>query len=93
MQYHQMLKEKHEAEAKSAAEAARKKKELESKVAVVETKKEDDVKARELAAEKAAEELLKMEERQTATKKAFKGGDGSSGLKKGFLNSNSGKKK
>ena len=93
MQYHQMLKEKHEAEAKSAAEAARKKREMESKVNV-EKQKVDDVKAKELAAEKAARELLEMEEKSQAdSKKAFKGGDGASGLKKGFLNSGSGKKK
>lgn len=92
MQYHQMLKEKHETEAKNAAEAARKKREIESKVNV-QQQEVDDVKAKELAAEKAAQELLKMEERQAATKKAFKGGDGSSGLKKGFLNASSGKKK
>jgi hypothetical protein len=50
MQYHQMLKDKHEAEAKAAAEAARKKREMELKVQS-EQQKIDDVKARELAAE------------------------------------------
>jgi hypothetical protein len=83
-----MLKEKHETEAKNAAEAARKKREIEAKVNA-EKKHVDDAMAKELAAEKAAQELLKMEERQTESKKAFKG----DGLKKGFLNASAGKKK
>jgi hypothetical protein len=87
MQYHQMLKDKHEAEAKVAAEAAKKKREIDLKVHS-EQQKVDDVKARELAAEKAAQELLEMEERGAAaesSKKAFTSG---SGMKKGFLNGN-----
>jgi peptidoglycan hydrolase CwlO-like protein len=88
MQYHQMLKDKHETEAKNAAEAARKKREIEGKVNA-EKRKIDDAKAKEDSAEKAVQELLKAEERQQDSKKAFKG----EGIKKGFLNANAGKKK
>mmetsp|Transcript_7403 Transcript_7403/g.16837 ORF Transcript_7403/g.16837 Transcript_7403/m.16837 type:complete len:294 (-) Transcript_7403:90-971(-) len=83
MQYHNMLKQKHEMEAKEAKEAAKKKKQIEDKVSA-EKQKEDDEKARELAAQKAAEELIKAEEREKASKKAFSG----KGMKKGFLNNN-----
>merc|ERR1712176_1271972 len=89
MQYHNMLKQKHEMEAKAALEAAKKRKEIEDKVNA-EKKKIDDAKARELAAEKAAEELIKQEERQKDSKGAFKGG---SGMKKGFLDSKKAKSK
>jgi hypothetical protein len=60
MQYHNMLKQKHEMEAKEAAEAAAKQKALDEKRKTIEAKvnaakKEvDDAKAQELAAEKAA---------------------------------------
>jgi len=81
MQYHSMLKQKHEMEAKAASEAAKKKKEVENKVAA-EKKKVDDAKAKELAAEKAAEELIKAEEREKQSKKSFGAGGG---MKKGFL--------
>lgn len=91
MQYHQMLKQKHETEEKQAAEAAKKRKEIEFKVNEAKNKKvltpEEIAKAKEQAAEDAAKELLKMEERSDS-KKAFKG----DGMKKGFLNSG-GKKK
>merc|ERR1712218_398035 len=80
MQYHNMLKQKHEMEAKASAEAAKKKKEIEDKVNA-EKKKIDDAKARELAAEQAAAELIKAEEREKESKKSFKAG---SGMKKGF---------
>lgn len=82
MQYHNMLKQKHEQEAKVVSEQARKKKEIESKV-MAEKKKIEDAKAKELAAERAAEELIKAEEREKESKKAFSG----SGMKKGFLDS------
>jgi hypothetical protein len=90
MQYHQMLKQKHETEEKQAAEAAKKRKEIEAKVNAAKQKVlsiEDIAKAKEDAAEEAAKELLRMEERNNS-KKAFKG----DGMKKGFLTS-SGKKK
>lgn len=61
MQYHTMLKQKHEMEQKAAAEAAAKKKELTA---------EEKAKA----AEKAAEELIKEEEREKESKNAFAGG-------------------
>lgn len=80
MQYHNMLKQRHEMEAKAAAAQAEKKKKEDAKVAA-EKKKEEDAKAREVAAEKAAQELIKAEEREKESKKAFKDG----GMKKGFL--------
>lgn len=88
MQYHNMLKQKHEMEAKAVADAERKKKELENKK-TNEEKKTIDAKAKVLAAEKAAEELIKAEEREKESKKAFSGGT----MKKGFLDGKSGKKK
>jgi Preprotein translocase subunit Sec66 len=127
MQYHQMLKQKHEM--KAAEEQAKKKKEIELRVqaaqaeraaaaaaaaagvpvaspsvtvpisassptAVATTPKAGGVSADEEAerirlAEKAAEELIKMEEREKESKKAFS----SKGMKKGFLDNNKGKKK
>lgn len=81
MQYHNMLKQKHEQEAKEAAEAAAKKKAITAKVNAA--KKEiTDAKAQEEAAEKAALELIKAEEREKHSKKSFKG---NSSMKKGFL--------
>ena len=81
MQYHQMLKQRHEQEAKAAEAAAA------AKNAAPEKKKtpEELKKEKELAAEKAAQELLKQEEKE----KAFSVG---TKLKKGFLESK-GKKK
>lgn len=88
MQYHQVLKQKHEAEAKAAEEQAKKRKEIEMKVQAAKAAQEvDAAKAKELAAEKAAEELIKAEEREKQSKKAFSSG----GMKKGFLDK--GKKK
>jgi len=81
MQYHNMLKQKHEEEANQVAAAAAQKKDIENKINAAK-RKEETAKARELAAEKAAQELIKMEEREKQSKKAFK--DGS--MKKGFLN-------
>jgi hypothetical protein len=87
MQYHQMLKQKHEMEQKAAEEQAKKRKEIEQKVAQYKTKEEIE-KEKEEAAEKAADELIKAEEREKQSKKAFKSG---TGIKKGFLDK--GKKK
>lgn len=63
MQYHNMLKQRHEMEAKAAQAAAEKKKVEEDKI-LLEKRKIDEKKAKELAAEKAAEELIKQEERE-----------------------------
>lgn len=84
MQYHQMLKQRHEQEAKAAEAAAAAKNE--KKKTPEELQKE-----KEQAAEKAAAELLKQEEKEKQKDKAFSGG---TKLKKGFLDTNSkGKKK
>jgi flagellar biosynthesis GTPase FlhF len=88
MQYHQMLKQKHEQEAKQAEEAAAKRKEIEAKVAEA-RKLPQTPEEKEAAADKAAQELLKDEERNQESKKAF---GSSGGMKKGFLDSK-GKKK
>lgn len=87
MQYHQMLKQKHEMEAKAAEAQAQKRKEIEQKVA--EAKKQMTPEDKEKAAAKAAEELIKAEEREKEGKKSFTSG---SGMKKGFLGGK-GKKK
>mmetsp|Transcript_2427 Transcript_2427/g.4159 ORF Transcript_2427/g.4159 Transcript_2427/m.4159 type:complete len:289 (-) Transcript_2427:52-918(-) len=87
MQYHNMLKQKHEREAQEAAEQAKKKKAIEAKVNA-EKQKELDAKERELAAERAARELIEAEEREKAKKSFSSAGS----MKKGFLNSNSKKK-
>jgi len=83
MQYHNMLKNKHEREAKQREDAVTQKK---VQVQQEEKKKtkgdlEKEARQKEVAAEKAAEELIKMEEREKASKKAFSNG----GMKKGFL--------
>lgn len=88
MQYHNMLKQRHEMEQKAAMEQARKKKMEEDKVLSVK-RAEDEKKARELAAERAAQELIKAEEREKESKTAFNNGK----IKKGFLNASSNKKK
>lgn len=85
MQYHNMLKQRHEMEAKAMAAAAEKKKAEEDKI-LAEKKKIDDKKAKEMAAEQAAADLIKQEEREKDSKSAFNGG-----MKKGFLTG--GKKK
>merc|ERR1712087_649080 len=68
MQYHNMLKQKHEMEQKAAADTAAKKKEIEQRVnaAKKETKEE--------AAERVAKELVEAEEREKDSKKAFSNG-------------------
>lgn len=82
MQYHGMLKQKHEMEEKAKAAAAI----AEEKKVVPETEEEKaarvvaEKRAKELAAEKAAQDLIKQEEREKDSKQAFNGG-----MKKGFL--------
>ena len=81
MQYHQMLKQKHEAEAAKLDENAQKRKEIQDKENAEKRKKqeaEDKVKA----AEKAAQELLREEENKKGAKKSFSSGGA---MKKGFL--------
>ncbi|KAL3762545.1 hypothetical protein ACHAWU_002417 [Discostella pseudostelligera] len=94
MQYHNMLKQKEEqAKAQAAAQVkaiAEKKKAEDDKKAAEQAryneikKKVDDEKARIANAEKVAAELVKQEEREKDSKKAFSG-KGGSGMKKGFL--------
>lgn len=84
MQYHQMLKDRHEQEAKQVEAAARRQAEQAKKLSPEEEKKQ-----KEAAAEKAAKELLKEEERSKDSKKSF---GTNSGMKKGFLDKNSKKK-
>mmetsp|Transcript_27025 Transcript_27025/g.76032 ORF Transcript_27025/g.76032 Transcript_27025/m.76032 type:complete len:284 (+) Transcript_27025:238-1089(+) len=81
MQYHNMLKQKNEAEQKAAAEAAAKRKEIEAKVNSIKAKEqaEEDKFAK---AERLAKELIEQEEREKQSKKAFSSGGG---MKKGFL--------
>jgi len=73
MQYHGMLKNRHEVEAKARETAAEQK-----KLADEEAKKPKLTP--EEKAEKAAQELIKQEEREKSSKGAFSGG-----MKKGFL--------
>ena len=81
MQYHNMLKNRHEMEEKQRAVQAEKLKAEAEAAKKPKLSPEEEQKAKEAAAEKAAEELLKMEEREKQSKKAF----GTSGMKKGFL--------
>lgn len=85
MQYHNMLKQRHEMEAKALEAQAEKKKQEENK-ALAEKRKEEEARAKIVAAERAAEELIKQEDREKQSKSALNGG-----MKKGFLSS--GKKK
>jgi hypothetical protein len=87
MQYHTMLKQKHEAEAKQAMELAKKRKLIEDNVNAAK-KVVNDADAQALAAEKSAQDLIKAEEREKVSKKSFASG----GMKKGFLDAK-GKKK
>jgi hypothetical protein len=73
MQYHGMLKNRHEMEAKAREAAV-----VQKKLAEEEAKKPKLTP--EEKAEKAAQELLKQDEREKASKAAFSGG-----MKKGFL--------
>lgn len=87
MQYHNMLKQKHEMEQKAAAETAAKKKAIEERVnaAKMKMKAEEDEKK---AAERAAKELIAAEEREKDSKNAFSDG----AVKKGFLEAKKKKK-
>lgn len=87
MQYHNMLKQKHEMEQKAAAETAAKKKEIEQRVNAA--KKLQNAETKEEAAERLAKELIEAEEREKNSKKAF---SGSGAVKKGFLDSKKKKK-
>jgi hypothetical protein len=104
MQYHNVLKQKHEQELKAAEELVKKRKEVEQKVqaaqAIEQAPKvkpapvvvevvEEDAAAKEKAAENAAAELIKAEELEMERKK----GAASKGFKKGFLDGAKGKKK
>jgi hypothetical protein len=73
MQYHGMLKNRHEVEAKARDAAA-----MQKKLAEIEASKPKLTP--EEKAEKAAEELIRQEEREKGSKDAFAGG-----MKKGFL--------
>uniref|UniRef100_A0A7S2S0P4 Uncharacterized protein n=1 Tax=Eucampia antarctica TaxID=49252 RepID=A0A7S2S0P4_9STRA len=84
MQYHNMLKNRHEIEAKQLAAMASKKAE-QLAVKEAELNKEENEKKKIDDAEKAAEELIKQEEREKSSKEAFGAKNG--GLKKGFLTS------
>ena len=81
MQYHQMLKQKHEAEAAKLDEGAQKRKEIQDKQNA-EKKKVQSAEDKVKAAEKAAQELLKEEENKKGAKKSFTSGGA---MKKGFL--------
>lgn len=92
MQYHNMLKQKEEqAKAQAAAQqrALAQKRAAEDEKKAAEKARYDAVKAKVDAekarianAEKTAQELLKQEEREKESKKAF---SGKGGMKKGFL--------
>lgn len=88
MQYHNMLKQKHEMEQKQVAEQAAKRKAIEENLKAYKSPEQIEKEKAE-AAEKAAAELLKQEEREQSSKTAFAGG----GVKKGFLDSKNKKKK
>lgn len=81
MQYHQALKQKNEAEEKKRQELANQRKIVEAKVA--EAKKQQTKEEQEKIAQQVAEELLKAEERDNESKKAFSGKTAT--MKKGFL--------
>lgn len=84
MQYHQVLKQKHEQEEKKKQELANQRKIVEANVAAAQAArtKEDQ----EKIAQQAADELLKAEERDKQSKKAFSAK--STTIKKGFLENN-----
>eukprot|EP00529_Nitzschia_sp_RCC80_P029630 CAMPEP_0113487248 /NCGR_PEP_ID=MMETSP0014_2-20120614/25410_1 /TAXON_ID=2857 /ORGANISM="Nitzschia sp." /LENGTH=319 /DNA_ID=CAMNT_0000380937 /DNA_START=193 /DNA_END=1150 /DNA_ORIENTATION=+ /assembly_acc=CAM_ASM_000159 len=89
MQYHQMLKQKHEMEQKAAADQAAKRKAIEERVAAAKQAQQSET-DKAAAAEKAAKELAEAEAREKESKKAFSDGGA---VKKGFLDSGSKKKK
>lgn len=95
MQYHNMLKQKEEqakAQQMAQVKAIADKKAAEEEKAAAEKARYDDIKAK-VDAEKAriangerlAAELVKQEEREKESKKAFSSKGGGAGMKKGFL--------
>jgi len=68
MQYHGMLKQKHEAEARALTEAAEKKRAEEEKKNAPEPPKPQTPEEKAAAAERAAQELIKEEEREKQKK-------------------------
>lgn len=81
MQYHNMLKNKHEMEKKQRLALEKKAKMEEEARKKPRMTPEELRRKKEIEADKAAEDLLKMEEREKESKKAFS----NSGIKKGFL--------
>jgi hypothetical protein len=81
MQYHNMLKNKHEMETKQRDYLVEKIKVEEEAKKKPRLTPEELRKKKEIAAERAANELLKIEEREKESKKAFS----NSSMKKGFL--------
>jgi Preprotein translocase subunit Sec66 len=86
MQYHQALKQKNEQEEKKKQELANQRKIVEANVAAAQAERTKE--EQEMIAQQAAEELLKAEERDKQSKKAFSAK--SNTMKKGFLESSSG---
>jgi hypothetical protein len=86
MQYHNMLKQKHETELKAASDHAAKKKMIEENVNAAKQADQAEVDKKKQA-ELALQELLKAEAREKDSKKAFSGG-----VKKGFLENKKKKK-
>lgn len=80
MQYHNMLKNKHEQEMKQREALAAKKALEEEEAKKPKLTPEEIAKQKEIAAENAAKELLEAEEREKSAKKNF-----GNGMKKGFL--------
>ncbi len=87
MQYHNMLKQKHETEQKAAGEQAAKRTAIEDKVNA--HKKAEQAEVNKVTdAERAAADLVKQESRDKESKNAFAGG----GVKKGILETKKKKK-
>ncbi|KAL3788417.1 hypothetical protein ACHAW5_001029 [Stephanodiscus triporus] len=95
MQYHNMLKQKEEqakAQQMAQARAIEEKKKAEEEKAAADKARYDEIKARVDAekarianAERVAAELLRQEERERESKRAFSNKGGGAGIKKGFL--------
>jgi hypothetical protein len=95
MQYHNMLKQKEEqakTQQMAQARAIEDKKKAEEEKTAADKARYDEIKAKVDAekarianAEKMAAELLKQEERERESKKAFSSKGGGTGIKKGFL--------
>lgn len=95
MQYHNMLKQKEEqakTQQMAQARAIEEKKKAEEEKTAADKARYDEIKAKVDAekarianAERMAAELLKQEERERESKKAFSSKGGGTGIKKGFL--------